>query len=113
MSTIGDPILDFARFLAVWPDGGPAIEADMPYFSDPLLPSRADLCERYAARSRLDLSDIEYYEILACYRLAVVLEGSYARACSGRADMAVGLRLHSIAVNLMGRAIRIITGEMS
>lgn len=111
MATIGDPILDLARFMAVWPDGGPLIDPTTAYFTNPRLPSHTELIEIYARRTGLDLSAIEYYEVLACYRLAVVLEASYAKALAGLADMNIGQRLHAIGVNLIERAARIIAGR--
>ncbi|GAA3079308.1 hypothetical protein GCM10010464_49290 [Pseudonocardia yunnanensis] len=44
---------------------------------------------------------------LAGFKLGIVLEGTYARACAGQADPAVGARLHRSAVELLTRAAEI------
>jgi hypothetical protein len=45
-----------------------------------------------------------WYEVLACYKLAIILEGTYARACAGKAERAVGDALHATALALIARA---------
>jgi aminoglycoside phosphotransferase (APT) family kinase protein len=62
------------------------------------LPRTAELVERYAARSDRDLSTIDWYTVLACFKLGIVLEGTYARALAGKASMATGELLHAITV---------------
>jgi len=37
------------------------------------------MAERYAARTGRDLSALAYYEALALFKLAVILEGTYTR----------------------------------
>jgi aminoglycoside phosphotransferase (APT) family kinase protein len=49
----------------------------------PLLP---ELLERYATVSGRDVDEIDYYVILARFKMAVVLEGGYARVVKGQAD---------------------------
>jgi len=43
------------------------------------LPSRAELAARYADRTGADLSALPYYQALALFKLAIILEGSVAR----------------------------------
>jgi aminoglycoside phosphotransferase (APT) family kinase protein len=50
------------------------------------MPTRAELCERYARGSGLPVDEIDYYVILACFKIAIVLEGGYARYVKGGAD---------------------------
>jgi hypothetical protein len=42
--------------------------------------------------------------MLACYKLAIILEGSYARACAGLVSPDSGDRLHASALKLLARA---------
>jgi aminoglycoside phosphotransferase (APT) family kinase protein len=42
-------------------------------------PSRAELVERYAAKTGRDVSRIAYYEIFAIFKVAVVLQQIYHR----------------------------------
>ena len=44
---------------------------------------RAELIERYAARTGRDLSGIDYYVAFSSWRLAVISEGVYARYLHG------------------------------
>jgi aminoglycoside phosphotransferase (APT) family kinase protein len=45
------------------------------------------MAERYAHATRRDLTALPYYEALALFRLAVILEGTFARQrASGVAD---------------------------
>ena len=50
------------------------------------MPDRADLLEYYSRESGRPVDEIDYYVILARFKLAVVLEGGYARVVKGDAD---------------------------
>jgi aminoglycoside phosphotransferase (APT) family kinase protein len=50
------------------------------------MPSRAQVLEHYATVSGRSVDEIDYYVILARFKLAIVLEGGYARVVSGEAD---------------------------
>jgi aminoglycoside phosphotransferase (APT) family kinase protein len=50
----------------------------------PGFPSREEIRARYAERSGRDLSEIDYYVALGCWKLAIVLEGVYARFAAGQ-----------------------------
>jgi aminoglycoside phosphotransferase (APT) family kinase protein len=47
------------------------------------MPDRADIIEHYAKVSGRDVADIDYYVILARFKMAIVLEGGYARHVKG------------------------------
>jgi aminoglycoside phosphotransferase (APT) family kinase protein len=68
------------------------------------LPGSDELIACYGERSRRDLSAIPWYVVLACFKLGILLEGTYARACAGKAPMAVGERLHIVTLRLFDRA---------
>ncbi len=53
---------------------------------DSSLPTRAELANRYAATSGRDLSQLRYYQVLGLFKLACVMEGSYARFRAGTSD---------------------------
>ncbi len=82
--TIGDPLLDLGHLLARWTEPGeePAIGVWDIEVRDGL-PSRAELAARYADRTGADLSTLlcalPYYQALALFKLAIILEGSVAR----------------------------------
>jgi aminoglycoside phosphotransferase (APT) family kinase protein len=111
MSTVGDPLLDLGALLAIWPaaDGeDDLIESALAHAGG--LPSGAEVVARYAAQSPRDLSALDWYVVLAAFKLGIVLEGTYARAHAGLADRATGERLHLHALNLFDRARRRIAG---
>jgi aminoglycoside phosphotransferase (APT) family kinase protein len=85
MSTVGDPLLDLGWVLMGWPnpdeDRGESL-----YFDYTGMQGREDLMERYAKRSGLGLEAIDYYVVLARFKMACVLEGGYARYAKGGAD---------------------------
>ena len=45
-----------------------------------------------------------WYVVLACYKLGIILEGTYARALNGQAPMDVGEQLHANTLGLFARA---------
>ncbi|MFD0852204.1 hypothetical protein ACFQ07_08225, partial [Actinomadura adrarensis] len=49
------------------------------------MPDRAALLEHYAKVSGRDVGEIDYYIVLARFKMAIVLEGGYARAVKGEA----------------------------
>ena len=104
MSTIGDPLLDLGWLLATWPGtrpmlgwGGLATAGD--------LATEEEIVARYAARSGRDVSEIGWYAVLACFKLGIVLEGTHARACAGKAPKDVGDRLHGTTLSLFEQAL--------
>lgn len=98
MATIGDPLLDLGWLLATWP----AADESLPWRG---LPQPEELVAHYRERSRRDLAHIDWYAVLACYKLAIVLEGTHARACAGKAPRATGELLHERACVLLRRAL--------
>jgi aminoglycoside phosphotransferase (APT) family kinase protein len=50
------------------------------------MPSREELLDRYSRQSCLAVDEIDYYVILARFKIAIVLEGGYARYVEGGAD---------------------------
>ncbi len=65
---------------------------------------------RYAEGSTRDLSAIEWYAVLACYKLGIILEGTHARAFAGKAPKETGDMLHASTVGLFNRALGWIGG---
>ena len=50
------------------------------------MPSRDDLLQHYETISGRSTEDIDYYVVLARWKLAIVLEMSYARVASSQGD---------------------------
>jgi aminoglycoside phosphotransferase (APT) family kinase protein len=111
MSTIGDPVLDLGQLIAVWPEADgedDLIGSALAHAGG--LPGADEVAARYAERSGRDLSALDWYIVLGCFKLGIVLEGTYARAQAGRADPATGESLHGTTLELFGRARRRIAG---
>ena len=102
MSTIGDPLLDLGWLLATWPTtAGPFADLLGPAGG---LPTPAEVVARYAERSERDLTGVQWYVVLACFKLGIVLEGTYARSCAGQAPRETGERLRALTLTLFERA---------
>jgi aminoglycoside phosphotransferase (APT) family kinase protein len=97
----GDPLLDLGQLLATWPVPGAAYASRV---SAPGLPAPAELAQAWAAASGRAVSALTWWRVLAGYRLAVLLEGTRARARAGLADEATGDLLHARALALVDEA---------
>lgn len=79
MGTVDDPKLDLAWVVHKWPEdtseGGGVSYADTKG-----MPSRSELLARYSEVSGRQVDDIDYYCVLAKWKLGVVLEQGYQRA---------------------------------
>lgn len=106
LSTIGDPLIDLGWLFATWPDDdgeNPSSIVVHPWHG---FPTTRDLLERYASSSTRDLSAMDWYEVFACFKLAIILEGTYARACAGKVPQDVGARMHKATCGLLRRALQ-------
>ncbi len=105
LATVGDPLLDLGALVASWPDeqGNSPLGSGSGVLDG--LPSAREMIEHYGARSERNLDAIDWYVVLACYRLGIILEGTHARACAGRADREIGDLLHATTVGLFRRAL--------
>ncbi len=108
LTTVGDPLLDLGWLLSTWPEEGYPTGAAMAVQPWTGFPAATELVARYRARSERDLSAIDWYVVLACFKLGIILEGTHARACAGRAPKETGDMLHAMTVGLFERALRMI-----
>jgi aminoglycoside phosphotransferase (APT) family kinase protein len=84
MSTLGDPLADVGMLFVYWPQAGeerPASQSAVTAL--PGFPTRAEVAERYAARSGLDLSDLSWYVGFAYFKFAAIVAGIVARSRAG------------------------------
>ncbi|HYA67975.1 MAG TPA: phosphotransferase family protein [Acidimicrobiales bacterium] len=80
MGTVGDPKLDLGWVVQGWPVDTMAPEAVTSTYVDLTgMPSRDELLVHYSRTSGRQVDDIDYYVILAKWKLAVVLEQGYQR----------------------------------
>ncbi len=110
MSTIGDPLLDLGWLVATWHDGsGDVLNHALSQAGGLCTPG--DMIERYAQNTTRDLSSINWYGVMACFKLGIILEGTHARAGAGLAPKEVGDLLHAATLLLFERAQRLMDGE--
>jgi hypothetical protein len=77
----GDPKLDLAWVVQTWPEDTTAGDGSVGGYVDMTdMPSRSEVLARYAEVSGRQVDDIDYYVILARWKLAIVLEQGYQRA---------------------------------
>lgn len=110
LTTIGDPMLDLGWLLATWPGEGGSVVGSAT-IAPTGFPTPAELVARYAEGSVRDASYAPWYEVLACYKLGIILEGTHARACAGMAPKATGDQLHASTLGLFARAQARIAAE--
>ncbi|MCF8588963.1 phosphotransferase family protein [Gordonia sp. HY285] len=106
LGTVGDPLLDLGHLLASWPNPDESRTVGLARQLDGL-PPRAELIARYGQVSGRDMTDFDWYQVLACYRLGIILEGTHARACAGKADLELGRHFHGVSQSLLDQALRL------
>jgi aminoglycoside phosphotransferase (APT) family kinase protein len=79
MGTVGDPKLDLGWVVQSWPHDMHGEEAARGYVDMTGMPTKTEVLARYAEVSGRQVDDIDYYVILAKWKLAVVLEQGYQR----------------------------------
>lgn len=75
MTTIGDPLVDVGLSLCYWSSGiagGPSRDVSGWYTRDQFI-------QEYATRTGRDLSNVDWYEMLGIFKLAVILQQIYFR----------------------------------
>jgi aminoglycoside phosphotransferase (APT) family kinase protein len=84
LCTLGDPLADVGLLLVYWSEPGDEL---MPLLDPPTtadgFPTRAELRDRYAERSGRDLAQVDFYVALGLWKLAIILEGVFARYRAG------------------------------
>jgi aminoglycoside phosphotransferase (APT) family kinase protein len=111
MCTLGDPLLDLGWLIATWPDReGFAIGPMAALAALDGWPTPEQLAARYAETSGHDVTALDWYVVLASFKLGIVLEGTHARAFAGKAPKAMGDFLHAVTLALFRRARERIAG---
>ena len=87
MATLGDPLADLGYTLIYWTEPGdlPARKGELPAITaNPGFYTRAEIVEAYAKASGRNVDAIDFYQVLALYKLAVISEGIYKRYTLGK-----------------------------
>lgn len=101
MGTVGDPKLDLGWMVQSWPtDTAAPTKSEMSYVDMHGMPSRAEVVDHYAKVSGRQVDDLDYYLVLAKWKLAIVLEQGFQRAGDNEKLLAYG----PIIVELMRSA---------
>ena len=104
LASLGDPLLDLGWILSSWwEEGDPEGKNPLVKPWDGFL-SRAELVRRYGEISGRNMDAMPWFFTLACYKLACLLEGTYARSKAGQVPADVGASVHAYAVWLMNKA---------
>ena len=114
MATLGDPLADVGLFLLYWgrEDAqlvatGTAIDPGAGFLS------REEVTEQYSTSSGRDVDQLDFYEVLAAYKLAIIVEGINARFLMGKtvgdssfgdAGLAIVDRLAQSALDVASRS---------
>jgi aminoglycoside phosphotransferase (APT) family kinase protein len=106
MGTVGDPKLDLAWVVQGWPEDTSAPDDAFASYVDMTgMPSRDAILDRYAEVSGRQVDDIDYYVVLARWKLGVVLEQGFQRAGDDEKLLAFG----PVVLNLMRDAAELAT----
>ena len=85
MATLGDPLMDLGMFLAYWHEEGDTVpRAPQPLGAPGPFPTRAEMTQRYGARTGFDISRIAWYETFALWKAAVIAQQLYIRYRRGQ-----------------------------
>lgn len=89
MGTVGDPKLDLAWMVQSWPANDDDTAA-MSYVDMRGAPTRDQVVAHYAEVSGRQVDDLDYYLVLAKWKLAIVLEQGFQRAGDDEKLLAFG-----------------------
>jgi aminoglycoside phosphotransferase (APT) family kinase protein len=111
MCTVGDPLLDLGWMLICWPLETNTITAGAELAALGGLATRRELLEAYLAAGGRETSRLDWYVAMACFKLGIVIEGTWSRFLIGQASREAGERLHSNAQNLIDVGTRVAKGD--
>jgi aminoglycoside phosphotransferase (APT) family kinase protein len=112
-STVGDPLVDLGWLLGLWAEANEmSLAGASPFGANAVVPTRRELLERYANRSDRDVTNVNYYCVLGLFKLACVMEGSFARFRAGTSDDAYFASLEYGVPALARRALEFATGDL-
>jgi aminoglycoside phosphotransferase (APT) family kinase protein len=111
MCTVGDPLLDLGWMLICWPLETSTITAGAQLAALGGLATRRELLEAYYAAGGRETSRLDWYVAMACFKLGIVIEGTWSRFLVGQASRDAGERLHSNAQNLIDLGTRVAKGD--
>jgi aminoglycoside phosphotransferase (APT) family kinase protein len=116
MATIGDPLADLGYLLSFWREPGdppdPVLIEQVQLTRLPGFSTREELVDRYRDRTGREVPDLTWYVVLATWKMAILLEGSYARHLAGATDDPFFAELEHGVPALARRALETAVGTM-
>jgi aminoglycoside phosphotransferase (APT) family kinase protein len=116
LSSIGDPLTDLGWLTAMWQEPGDELEPGDQGFgltSQPGYHTRDELVALYEERTGRRAHNINFYRILSIWRLAIALEGTYARYKLGVTDNPYFATLEERIPAMARRCMRIARAELT
>ena len=89
MSTLGDPLTDLGMVAVYWDRAGELMwrnREPQPHRKGAGFPTVDGILARYEASSGRSIRDIDVYQVLAVFKLAIIVEGNLARIRAARPD---------------------------
>lgn len=108
MATLGDPLADLGMLLMYWrrPGERAASDAHAMTVAEGFM-ERDELVTRYASITGLDVEDLDFFEVLAHFKLAVIVEGIHARNQAGETLGESFEQIESIPASLIETALEL------
>jgi aminoglycoside phosphotransferase (APT) family kinase protein len=104
LATVGDPMVDLGWTLIRWFEKGEHGPEHAPGTVELTalagMPTRAELVQRYADKTGRDTTHIDYYQTLALFKLAIIMESRTIRLTSGE--------VNSLAPDMIARAASLV-----
>jgi len=106
MATLGDPLADLGMLLMYWrrPGERAASDAHAITAAEGFM-ERAELVERYASATGFDVGELDFFEVLAHFKLAVIVEGIHSRNLAGETLGESFEQIEAIPASLMETAL--------
>ena len=112
LSTIGDPLIDLAWLTTQlrderWPD----VVAEGALYNIANMPTRQEVARYYAAGTGRDISNFDYYLVLAKFKAGCILEYKVAQAAAGILSKATGDLFSRLVLENFSSAAEIINAQ--
>lgn len=104
LSTIGDPLIDLAWFLGGMRDEREPDKIPNSMLNAAVLPTRQELARYYAAGTGRDISNFDYYLVLARFKAGCIMEYKVAQAAAGTLNKQVGAFFADIVADCFASA---------
>jgi aminoglycoside phosphotransferase (APT) family kinase protein len=110
-AAVGDPLTDLGVLTSMWPEPGEGLEGTLNFGAvtpEPGFPTRRDLVERYMHASARDVENLRWYQALAFWKLAILLEGRHKRILLGDGAGSLVGQLEDGVPELASRALGLV-----